>query len=46
MGSETDDIIEELFKSFLKRYQEEKMRGSEFVFESVDLLYYSLHKTK
>ena len=49
MGSYTKDIIDELFKSFLQRYQEkleEKMRGSEFVFESVDLLFYSLHKTR
>ena len=31
MGSETDQIIEELFKSFLQKYQEgleESMRGS------------------
>ena len=48
-GYETDEIIEKLFKSLLERYQgglEEKMReGSGFVFESVDLLYYKLHKT-
>ena len=46
-GIETKDIINELFKSFLGRYQENletKMRGSSFVFESVDLLYYKLHK--
>ena len=32
MGSETDEIIKELFKSFLLRYQEgleESMRGSD-----------------
>ena len=49
MGGEIDDIIDELLKSFLQRYQEkleEQMRGSEFVFESVDLLFYSLHKTR
>ena len=48
MGNETDDIIKELFKSFLEKYQknlEEKMKDSKFVFESVDLLYYGLHKT-
>ena len=31
MGSETDEIIEELFKSFLQKYQEgleDPMRGS------------------
>ena len=47
VGTETDDIIKELFNSFLRRYQEElerKMKGSSFVFESVDLLYYHLHK--
>ena len=44
---QTDDIINELFKSFLRKYQEwleTKMERSNFVFESVDLLYYSLHK--
>ena len=47
MGSETDYIIEELFESLLQKYQEgleEKMRGSKFVFDSVDLLHYNLHK--
>ena len=47
MGSETDDIINERFKSFLRRYQEglEKlMKGSDFVFDSADLLYYHLLK--
>ena len=47
MGTETYDIINELFESFLKKYQEgleTKMEGSNLVFESVDLLYYSLHK--
>ena len=47
MGSGTDEIIEELFDSFLQIYQkslEESMRGSEFVFGSTNLLYYKLHK--
>ena len=46
MGSETDKIIVDL--SDLQRYQkalEESMRGSEFVFDNVDSLYYKLHKT-
>ena len=46
-GIETNDIINELFKYFFKRYQEglgTKMKGSNFVFKSVDLLYYRLHK--
>ena len=48
MGSETDEIIDELFKSLLQNYQkdlEESMRGGNFVFNSVDLLYYHLQKT-
>ena len=47
IDNETDEIIEKLFESHLQRYQkdlEEKMRGSEFVFDSVDLLYYELYK--
>ena len=48
MGIETDYIINELFESFLKRCQEwletKIKEGSNFVFESVDLLYYSLYK--
>ena len=47
VGSETDKIIEKLLKSFLKRYQrlEESMKGSEFIFDSVNLLHYHLQKT-
>ena len=47
MGSETDDIIEELRESHLQNHQkglEESMRGSEFVCDSIDLLYYHLHR--
>ena len=47
MGSETYEIIEELFKSFLQRYQEgleKSMRGSNFNFDHVDALYYNLNK--
>ena len=47
VGSETDEIIEELFESLLQLYQknlEESMRGSEFVYDSVDSLYYNLNK--
>ena len=46
-GFETNDIIKEIFNSFLKRYQEgleTKMKGSNFVFDLVDLLYYKFHK--
>ena len=48
IGSETDDIIDEFFESLLQKYQEgleESMKGSEFIFDSVDLLYYHLQKT-
>ena len=47
IGTETSDAINEIFKSFLKRYQqglETKMRGSSFTFDRVDLLEYHLHK--
>ena len=47
MGSKTDEIIEELFKSLLQRYQEglEKSMGeSDLIFDSVDALYYNLNK--
>ena len=46
-GIETNDIIAELFKSFFRRYQENletKMKGSSYVFESIDLSHYILHK--
>ena len=39
MGSETGEVIEDLFKSLLQRYQEaleESIRRSEFIFDSVD----------
>ena len=47
IGSETDEIIGDLFAPFLQKYQEgleESMRGSEFVYDSVDVLYYNLNK--
>ena len=46
---ETNDIINELFESIFKRYQENletKMKGNSFLFERVDLLYYIFHKKK
>ena len=48
LGNETDDIVKRLINSFLNNYQkEEKLlrNGSNFVFESVDLLSYHIHKT-
>ena len=47
MGSETDEIFEKLFESLLKNYQkalEESMKGSEFIIDGVDLLYYHLNR--
>ena len=47
LGSETDEIIEEHFKSLLQKYQEElkeSMGGSYFIFDSADALYYDLNK--
>ena len=47
IGSDADEVIENLFRSFLQRYQEnleEKMRGSEFAFDGVNLLRYDLNK--
>ena len=47
-GNETDDIIKGLLNSFLNNYQQEETvlnEGSGFVFESVDLLSHTFHKT-
>ena len=47
MGSRPDEIIEELFESLLQYCQkdlEESMRRSDFVTDSVDLLYDHLNK--
>ena len=47
IGSDTNEVIKELLKSSLRRYQEglqEKMRGSEFEFDGIHLLYYNFNK--
>ena len=47
IGNETDEIIEKLSESVLQNYQkdlEESMKGSEFIFDGVDLLYYCLQQ--
>ena len=47
IGDDTNEVIKELFKSFLQRYQEslqEKMRGSDFEFDGVNLLYHDFNK--
>ena len=46
-GIETEDVINEVFNTFCKRYQEgleTKMKGTSFTLERVDLLEYHLHK--
>ena len=46
-GNETPEIITKLIKSFLSNYQEEEKilrSGSNFVFDSVDLLYVNIQK--
>ena len=47
VGSETNEIIKERFKSLLQTYQEgleESTKGSKFIFDSVNLLQYHLQK--
>ena len=47
IGNETDDIMKELFESFLDNYQKEEQiirGGCSFIFESVELLDYHLYK--
>ena len=47
-GDDNDDIIEQLFESLLKKYEENsqnKMRGSELEFDGVNFLYYDFNKT-
>ena len=46
MNDKADEVIEEPFQSFLSRYQiklETSVKGSEFVFHCVQLLYYKCH---
>ena len=46
-GSDTDEIIEGLFESFLQKYEEnlqEKMKGLDFEFDGVIFLYYDFNK--
>ena len=44
----TDEVIKELNESLLPIYQtglEESMKGSDFIFNCVNLLHYKFHKT-
>ena len=47
IGDDNDDIIEELFKLFIQKYEENlqnKMRGLDFEFAGVNFLYYDFNK--
>ena len=49
MDNETDGSIKKLFEPLLQKYQEgleEKMKGSKFVFDSIDFLHYHFHKIR
>ena len=46
-GSETEEIVEKLFRSLLQRYQDnlnEKVRGSDFIFNGVNYLFYDFNR--
>ena len=46
IANKTDGIINELFESFLTRYQLglESMKGNDFVFDSIDGMHYKCNK--
>ena len=46
ISDEADEVTKKLFDSLKNRYQNDlqSMRGSEFVFDYVQLLYYKCHK--
>ena len=47
IGKDNDEIIEELFKSFIQKYEENlqnKMRGSDFEIDGVNFLYYDFNE--
>ena len=47
ISNKTDEIMDQLFASLLRRYQEgleESTRENNLVYNGVDLLYYKLHK--
>ena len=46
-GSETEGIIESLYRSLLQKYQNnlnEKMRGSDFIFNRINYLFYDFNR--
>ena len=49
IGNETDEIIKNRFESLFQKYQEgleKSIKGNEFVFDNVNLLYYQFHKIR
>ena len=47
-GDDTNEIIKLLFESFLQRFEEnlqEKLRGSDFEFDSINFFNYNFNKT-
>ena len=46
INDESDEVIKALFDSLKNRYQNnlESIKGSKFVFDHVQLLYYKCHK--
>ena len=47
INDKADEVIEELFESFVNSFQiglETSIRGSDFIFDCVHLLYYKCHK--
>ena len=44
-GRDTNDIIKKLFESFLQE-KLKTIKGSDFVFETVDLMDYELHRVR
>ena len=47
INDKADEVIEELFQSLLSKHQvglETSMRGSDFIFDCVHLLYYGYHQ--
>ena len=45
--SDANDVIDKLFKSLRSRYQENletSMNGNDFIFDSVQIMYYKCHK--
>ena len=46
-GRETEEIVEKFFRSLLQSYQDnlnEKMRGSDFIFNGINYLFYDFNK--